>query len=395
MKIQKNLNLNFKDLKITELPECDEVNLLLGTCSYDEACTKFKALQSLETGEELFPGFISTVTGEIKSVEKMTGITGELSVLKVHVNSEDKVHSSFKEHENISSKTRDELLSIINKSGFNFSTESNINTIFIYAIDLEPLCSVNSQIFTESQDKLTEALTFIKKLYQANEIVLIVPKVLEDKTKQKVLTNAKVIGLDGLYLKADPAMIISSFSDAASRSSHAFITFEKVLAAYNSVIKGQPYIYKVISLITKNEKKNLKVRIGTPISKLLENTELKDNDKVILGGPMKGHTCYDLNYPVNSDIDMIYVQDAKDVYKYESNQCINCGKCVNACPVNLHVNLIGRFAEFSNFETCDELGVNDCIECAYCSYKCPAKRSLLQLMQHAKRQIALNTNTEI
>ncbi|NQT96869.1 MAG: 4Fe-4S binding protein, partial [Candidatus Marinimicrobia bacterium] len=74
-------------------------------------------------------------------------------------------------------------------------------------------------------------------------------------------------------------------------------------------------------------------------------------------------------------------------------QCINCGKCVKVCPVNLEVNLISRYAEFALFEQCADLDVNACIECGLCAYYCPSGRALVQFIRLAKDEIN-KQNTE-
>jgi electron transport complex protein RnfC len=54
--------------------------------------------------------------------------------------------------------------------------------------------------------------------------------------------------------------------------------------------------------------------------------------------------------------------------------------------VDLDINLIARYAEFSLFEKALDLGGNDCFECGLCAYVCPAARSLVQLVRLAKHE---------
>jgi electron transport complex protein RnfC len=83
----------------------------------------------------------------------------------------------------------------------------------------------------------------------------------------------------------------------------------------------------------------------------------------------------------------IFLQSSPDLVLSKNNQCINCGRCVDACPVNLDVNLICRYSEFSLYEKSLEIGGADCIECGLCAYNCPAGRSLVQLIRLAKYEV--------
>ena len=146
---------------------------------------------------------------------------------------------------------------------------------------------------------------------------------------------------------------------------------------------GKPLTHKMISLTTKNGTSNHRVRIGTPVSRLIDTD---DGGKLIVNGPMRGYTLIDAKYPIMGNMDSIYLQTEKDLVLSRNNQCINCGKCVNVCPVNLDVNLICRYSEFSLYEKSLEIGGSDCIECGLCAYYCPAGRSLVQLIRLAKSE---------
>ena len=143
-----------------------------------------------------------------------------------------------------------------------------------------------------------------------------------------------------------------------------------------------------------NHPDNFRVRIGTPIRELLKENNIEDNDKIIIGGPLRGYTCLNTEVPVTDDMDCIYVQGKDEVVYSGNRQCINCGKCVRVCPVNIDVNLISRFSEFSIFEKCQELEVMNCIECGLCAYYCPAERSLVQFLRLAKKEIESMENME-
>ena len=64
--------------------------------------------------------------------------------------------------------------------------------------------------------------------------------------------------------------------------------------------------------------------------------------------------------------------------------CINCGKCVDACPMNLMPVDIDFNAVHGDFEAAVKAGAKNCMECGACAYVCPAKRQIVQSVRLTK-----------
>jgi len=161
------------------------------------------------------------------------------------------------------------------------------------------------------------------------------------------------------------------------------------VAIRNAVCEGKPVIDRVLTVTgLVKETKNLRVRIGTPVSKILDycGVEIKDGTKVILGGPMMGIQIHTTDIPVLKGTSGILVLP-EEILPENIQPCIRCGKCVEVCPMQLVPAELGRYAEYKNWERCQQLSVSDCIECGCCSYICPAKRPLVELFKWAKVEI--------
>ena len=102
---------------------------------------------------------------------------------------------------------------------------------------------------------------------------------------------------------------------------------------------------------------------------------------VVAGGPMRGYAQYSLDAAVDAGIDAITILEGESVISASPDPCVNCGPCIDACPVNLQIQLIGRYAEFHLFDRTVELGIEECIECGICAAVCTARRPLLQLVR--------------
>jgi electron transport complex protein RnfC len=155
---------------------------------------------------------------------------------------------------------------------------------------------------------------------------------------------------------------------------------------------GMPLIDRVVTVTGRHlkEPKNLRVRIGTMISELIEQCGgLAGGEigKVIAGGPMMGTAVPSLDVPVVKGTSGIIVMTKEEAKIPEPMPCIRCAKCVDSCPQYLLPNYLGDYAEHNRFDQAKKLGAMDCIECGACSYVCPTKRHLVQLIKLAKAEI--------
>lgn len=132
-----------------------------------------------------------------------------------------------------------------------------------------------------------------------------------------------------------------------------------------------------------------RVRLGTPISEVIQAAGgLPANPgKVILGGPMLGYAHFDLSTPVTKETGGAFVQSAEHVQSYSNAPCIHCGRCVQACPVNLVPAELSKLCEFQQFDDAADRDLLHCIECGCCAYVCPARRPMVHLLRYGKSEV--------
>ncbi|MCD5390918.1 electron transport complex subunit RsxC [candidate division NPL-UPA2 bacterium] len=161
-------------------------------------------------------------------------------------------------------------------------------------------------------------------------------------------------------------------------------------SCWEAVVSGKPLVERVITVTGPGvkEPKNLRVRIGTRVSDLIEACGGFNGKpgKIIMGGPMMGLTQFTDEVPVIKGTSGILVQT--DVLWDEEIACIRCGKCIQSCPLYLMPTMISLYSKRGRLEEAKDYGALDCIECGACGYTCPARIPLVQWIKYAKRELA-------
>lgn len=162
------------------------------------------------------------------------------------------------------------------------------------------------------------------------------------------------------------------------------------VAVYEAIQKNRPLIDRIVTVTGKElaRPSNLKVRIGTPISSLIEYAGglPEDTGKVIVGGPMMGKAVHSLDVPVVKGTSGILLMPGSESKRMAAQNCIRCGRCISVCPMGLEPVLLAQLSENGLFERAEKERIMDCIECGSCHYTCPAGRPLLDYIRLGKNK---------
>lgn len=162
-------------------------------------------------------------------------------------------------------------------------------------------------------------------------------------------------------------------------------------AVYQAVQKDKPLIERVMTVTGDclKERKNYLVRIGTPLSAILDSVGgLPDGAvKVISGGPMMGKAVANLEATTQKGSSCLLVLTAKQTARTPEQPCIRCGRCTQACPMGLEPWLMNRLGRAGDTDALEENKIYDCIECGCCQSTCPAHIPLLDIVRTSKADV--------
>ena len=167
---------------------------------------------------------------------------------------------------------------------------------------------------------------------------------------------------------------------------------ETLVCIYRAVKEGKPVMNRIFTVTgdAVKEPRNFYVSVGTNYAELLEAAGgLKEGgaEKMISGGPMMGFSMFDLDVPITKTNSSLLCLSKDDVSHLEPSACINCGRCVEACPELLVPSRLAKQADLKLGEEFEKWNGMECIECGSCSFICPARRPLAQSIKTMKKDI--------
>lgn len=164
---------------------------------------------------------------------------------------------------------------------------------------------------------------------------------------------------------------------------------DTLCAINRAVTEGHPLMERIVTITGDAvvEPCNYKVRIGTNYKELIEDAGgfVQEPAKIISGGPMMGFAVFDLDLPTTKTATALTCLTKDEASEFEPSACINCGRCVDACPEQLIPKDLADDVQYGNDEAFLKGYGMECCECGCCSYVCPAKRHLTQLIKGMRK----------
>lgn len=283
-----------------------------------------------------------------------------------------------------------------------------IHTIILNGAECEPYLTSDYRLMVEKPEDILTGLRIIMKTVGAPKGIIAIednkPQALEIMSKvARGDDSIKVSSLKTRYPQGAEKVLITNLLGLEVPSGglpmHVGVVVNNVgtahaIAGYFST--GMPLVERVVTVTGSvvREPSNLMIPLGTSFSAAVDSCGgfTEPPGKVIMGGPMMGLTQYTLEVPVIKATSGILALSKREVdYAVPTEPvCIRCGRCVDACPMNLIPTYLAAYAHNGKWDDLRRLNVNDCIECGCCNYTCPTKNPIVQLVKMAKTEIARN-----
>lgn len=275
--------------------------------------------------------------------------------------------------------------------------------LIINAVECEPYLTSDYRVMQENTEECMIGIEILMKALNVKKALIGIennkPDAIEHLTQLATKYNGiEVVPLKTKYPQGAEKQLIYALTKREVPSAKLPIEVGCVVnnigtafAVYEAVQKNKPLIQNTLTLTGKNvkEKKNLLVRVGTPIDSIIDyfGGLPEDTGKVISGGPMMGKAIVDLSAPTSKTTSSILIMTNKESSRKEETNCLRCGRCVSVCPMGLEPLLLSQLAENRLWEDAEKALAMDCIECGCCLFTCPAGRPLLDLVRLDKNNI--------
>jgi len=266
--------------------------------------------------------------------------------------------------------------------------KAGLDALVVAVIDREPGVSSSLQLWRENTADSVLAAALLGRIAGAPKTLVAVPESMRAAAESAAGGKVGVLAVPAVYPEALPPLLALR---AGAVGRVPVVGLEVALDALYAVRDGRAVATKCLTVIGPDREAigNWRVPLGARMKHVLEAAGLEpaDDDKIIAGGPMRGFAQYTVDAVLDAGVDAVVLIRREDVVPFTTEACINCGRCVDACPLQLQVQLLGRYAEFGYFETTEEYDIDQCIECGLCAAVCTAKRPLVQYIKLAKKEL--------
>lgn len=362
----------------------------------------------------------SSVSGTVKAVEKRRVATGDLVDSIVIENDGNFTEIGFQEIKDVSTLSNEQIIEkiknagVVGMGGAGFPTHvklspknpEEIEYVIVNAAECEPYLTADYRRMLENSEELIEGLKIVLRLFPNAKGVIGIENnkpdcILKLSELVKDEENIEVCELLTKYPQGGERQLIYAVTSRAINSKMlpadagcVVDNVETIIAIYNAVKKGLPVIKRVATITgdaIKNPS-NILYSIGTNYAELIEAAGgfVESPEKIISGGPMMGFSMFDTDIPTTKTSSSLLCFLNDSVSKEEPLNCINCGRCVEACPELLIPSRLAKFADCNLAEEFEGWNGLECIECGSCTYVCPSKRYVAQSIKSMKKTILAN-----
>ena len=379
-------NLNEQDIREVNVNEIPEIDVLLSGFP----CTSFSIAGYRKGFEDENTGDLFFETLRIIIAKKPRVIFLE-NVKNLVSHDEGKTFKIIKE------------AGIVGLGGAQFPTHikydikfRKVETFIINGAECEPYLTSDYSVMKNYTSELFRGLKVIQKLLNPKEMIIGIEEenseLIEifEKIGKEEEFDLKIQLLPTIYPQGSELQLINTVTGKKVRKGELPLeqgvvvsNVSTVKAIYDAFFEGKPLIERVVTVSGEEARNigNYKIKFGTPLYHIVKELDIWNEEKVIFGGPMMGMEIFDSRVPVIKGTSGILFLSPEEI---ERKNCISCGYCVEACPMNLMPFEFADYYEKGKYEQMVTANIQNCIECGACEYVCPSRVPLIESIKTGK-----------
>ena len=359
----------------------------------------------------------SSVSGTVKKIELRRVAVGD-KVNSIIIESDGEMKEvEYEESPNISLLSKEEIIEkvknagVVGMGGAGFPTyvklspkdPEKIDYIIANCAECEPYLTSDYRRMMENPEQLVEGMKIVLQLFPKAKGVFGV----ENNKKDCIEKLQEIVKEDP---RLEVAELMTKYPQGGERQLIYAVTgrsinsgmlpadagcivdnVETLVAVYNAVKLGRPVMHRIFTVTGDAvcDPRNFYVCTGSNFQDILDAAGgcKTEPEKMIAGGPMMGFALFGLDIPVTKTSSALLCMTRDEVSACSPTACINCGRCVDACPELLIPSRLAKFSDYGDKETFEKWNGMECVECGSCSFICPARRQLAQSIKTMKKNI--------
>jgi electron transport complex protein RnfC len=280
--------------------------------------------------------------------------------------------------------------------------EKPIDTVMINGCECEPYLTSDYRMMLEVPEPIITGALLLGQVTHAKRIIIGVednkPKAVEALRKAAAGTGIQIAVFKTKYPQGSEKQLILAATGRAVPLGGlpldvgvAVSNISTAAVVARAVLRGKPLTHRVISVTGAGIRspKNLLAPMGISMGEMIDfcGGLTPDAARIVAGGPMMGFAFSDMATPVTKGTSGITVLTRADLKRQAETNCVRCGRCVDACPMNLVPSKLALASRKKDIDLAQMYNIMACFECGSCAYICPAQIPIVQLVRTGKAAV--------